>query len=619
MPTVQSIQYLFEQIDNCLIKDKYRLRRKVQDLSRTIKHKNQQDIDAPESLLEQILLSQTAVQAKDTAKPEFDYPALPVSDHREKILEALKTNQVIIIAGETGSGKTTQLPKICIDAGLGRQGLIGHTQPRRLAARSVATRIAEELNTELGKAVGFKIRFTDQTSDDSYIKLMTDGILLAEIQEDRFLNKYEVLIIDEAHERSLNIDFILGYLKSLLPKRPDLKVIITSATIDPERFSRHFDDAPMILVEGRTYPVEIRYRPLFIESPDKEGPNDVIEQVDGILNAINELSREGRGDILVFLSGEREIRDTAEFLNGAKIKHTEIVPLYARLSASEQNRIFQSHSGRRIVLATNVAETSLTVPGIRYVIDTGTARISRYSSRSKVQRLPIEPISQASANQRSGRCGRVAEGICIRLYDEEDYQSRPEFTDPEILRTNLASVILQLTALRLGDIEKFPFVQPPQSRDVSSGIKMLEELQAVSKGKQGILKLTQIGRSMSRLPVDPRYSRMLVEAEKRDALQEVMIIAAGLSIQEPRERPAEHKQKADEIHAQWHDKESEFISLLNLWNGFRDKQFELSGNQLRKWCKEQMLNYLRLREWQFGNYRTSHQRVAARSHLLARA
>lgn len=613
LPTVQSIQYLYQQVDSCLIRDQHPLRRKVHKLTRRSRAPGSEgrEIDVPEDLLAQIAQSQAVVKLKQQNKPEFEYPDLPVSQHKDKILAALRNHQVVIVAGETGSGKTTQLPKICLEAGLGCKGLIGHTQPRRLAARSVATRIAEELNTQIGDAVGFKVRFTDQTSDESYIKLMTDGILLAEIQEDRYLNKYDVLIIDEAHERSLNIDFILGYLKSLLPKRPELKVIITSATIDPERFSKHFNDAPMILVEGRTYPVEIRYRPLFDAESDD---NEVTEQVDGILNAVNELSREGRGDILVFLSGEREIRDTAEFLNGAKLKHTEIVPLYARLSASEQNRIFQPHGGRRIVLATNVAETSLTVPGIRYVIDTGTARISRYSSRSKVQRLPIEPVSQASANQRSGRCGRVAEGICIRLYAEDDYLSRPEFTDPEILRTNLASVILQLTALRLGDMEQFPFVQPPQSRDISAGVKMLEELQAVKRVKDnnhrnsgnnnkgaapdGALRLTAIGRSMSRLPVDPRYARMLVEAEKRDALAEIMIISAGLSIQEPRERPNDKKQKADELHSQWQDDASEFVALLNLWNGFREKQFELSSNQLRKWCKEQMLNYLRLREWQ---------------------
>lgn len=588
MPKVQSFQYLSSQIDACRISDKHYLRRRSEKFA----SQSGGEIEVPDKLLASIVNSQQWVNNRRVNLPELNYPELPVSRQKDDILQALQEHQVVIVAGETGSGKTTQLPKICLEAGLGCKGLIGHTQPRRLAARSVASRIAEELQSPLGEAVGFKIRFTDQTSESSYIKLMTDGILLAEIQEDRFLSKYEALIIDEAHERSLNIDFILGYLKSLLPKRPDLKVIITSATIDPERFSQHFDNAPMILVEGRTYPVEIRYRPLMNES------NETRDQLEGILDGVKELSKAGRGDILVFLSGEREIRDTAEFLGNAKLKHTEIVPLYARLSASEQNRIFQPHNGRRIVLATNVAETSLTVPGIRYVIDTGTARISRYSSRSKVQRLPIEPVSQASANQRAGRCGRVAEGICIRLYDEDDYLRRPEFTDPEILRTNLASVILQLTALRLGDIEGFPFVQPPQSRDITAGIKMLEELQAVAKGKRGMLKLTPIGRAMSRLPVDPRYSRMLVEADKQDTLNEVMIIVAGLSIQDPRERPAEHKQKADELHSQWHDKESEFVAYLNLWKGFREQQRSISGNQLRKWCKEQMLNYLRLREWQ---------------------
>lgn len=588
MPQVQSLQYLLQQISSCRISDQHRLRVKAKKSV----DRQQSQVDVPEQLLSAIVDSQNWVNERRKHLPELNYPDLPVSQQKEQILAALKDHQVVIVAGETGSGKTTQLPKICLEARLGNKGFIGHTQPRRLAARSVASRIAEELESPIGDAVGFKIRFTDQTSDSSYIKLMTDGILLAEIQEDRYLNQYEVLIIDEAHERSLNIDFILGYLKELLPKRPDLKVIITSATIDPERFSAHFDNAPMILVEGRTYPVEIRYRPLMTED------NQSRDQLEGILEAVNELYRAGPGDILVFLSGEREIRDTAEFLSNAKLRHTEIVPLYARLSASEQNRIFQPHSGRRIVLATNVAETSLTVPGIRYVIDTGTARISRYSSRSKVQRLPIEPVSQASANQRAGRCGRVAEGICIRLYDEEDYQRRPEFTDPEILRTNLASVILQLTALRLGDIERFPFVQPPQSRDITAGVKMLEELQAITKAKRNLLRLTPIGRAMSRLPVDPRYSRMLVEADKLDTLNEVMIIVAGLSIQDPRERPNDQKQKADELHTQWHDKESEFVSYLNLWRGFREQQQALSGNQLRKWCREQMLNYLRLREWQ---------------------
>ena len=588
MPKVQSLQYLHSQISQCRISEQHSLIKKAQRCGA----QKTGEIEIPDSLLSAILNSQNWVAQRHDNLPALNYPELPVSQQKQEILDALGNHQVVIVAGETGSGKTTQLPKICLEAGLGCKGLIGHTQPRRLAARSVASRIAEELDSSIGETVGFKIRFTDQTSENSYIKLMTDGILLAEIQEDRYLSQYEVLIIDEAHERSLNIDFILGYLKALLPKRPDLKVIITSATIDPERFSKHFNDAPMILVEGRTYPVELRYRPLMSED------NQPKDQLEGILDAVRELHREAPGDILVFLSGEREIRDTAEYLGNAKLRHTEIVPLYARLSASEQNRIFQSHSGRRIVLATNVAETSLTVPGIRYVIDTGTARISRYSSRSKVQRLPIEPVSQASANQRAGRCGRVAEGICIRLYDEDDYLRRPEFTDPEILRTNLTSVILQLTALRLGDIEGFPFVQPPQSRDITAGVKMLEELQAVSRGRGNILRLTAIGRAMARLPVDPRYSRMLVEADKFDALNDVMIIVAGLSIQDPRERPAEFKQKADELHSQWHDKESEFIAYLNLWRGFKAQQKILSGNQLRKWCKEQMLNYLRLREWQ---------------------
>lgn len=592
MPTVNSLNYLYQQLNTCQHKDVFPLKRQIRRETQDIDTVAGKELAVSDALLQRIYSSQSKVQKRQENLPGITYPDLPVSAEKDQILKALKAHQVVIVAGETGSGKTTQLPKICMEAGYGVRGLIGHTQPRRLAARSVAARIAEELDTQLGEAVGFKIRFTDQTTDKAYVKLMTDGILLAEIQEDRFLNQYDVLIIDEAHERSLNIDFILGYLKSLLPKRPDLKVIITSATIDPERFSQHFDAAPMILVEGRTYPVEMRYRPLF--SDDSE----VVEQTQGILNAVNELSHEGRGDILIFLSGEREIRDTAEFLVNAKLRHTEIVPLYARLSAAEQNRIFQPHGGRRIVLATNVAETSLTVPGIRYVIDTGTARISRYSAKSKVQRLPIEPISQASANQRAGRCGRVAEGICIRLYEEDDYLSRPEFTDPEILRTNLASVILQLTALKLGDIEAFPFVQPPQSRNISAGIKMLEELQALKKGKKGLLQLTPFGRVMARLPVDPKYARMLCEAERKDALNEVMIIVAGLSIQDPRERPRELQQKADELHAQWHDKDSEFIAYLTLWNTLREQQRTLSGNQFRKWCKGQMLNYLRVREWQ---------------------
>lgn len=579
-------QQLTRLLDNCLIKDRFKLQRRIQQADFSV-----QPNASLEQLVNDIARSSDAVQSRNSAVPDIHYPDLPVSGEKDILIKAIQDNQIVIVAGETGSGKTTQLPKICLEAGFGRVGTIGHTQPRRLAARSVAARIAEELNSDIGDVVGFKIRFTDQVSDNSLVKLMTDGILLAEIQEDRFLNQYEVLIIDEAHERSLNIDFILGYLKTLLPKRPDLKVIITSATIDPERFSQHFDNAPMLQIEGRSYPVEVRYRPLQDET------NEIREQNEAILEAVHELSSEGNGDILVFLSGEREIRDCAEFLTRAKLRHTEILPLYARLSASEQNRIFQSHTGRRIVLSTNVAETSLTVPGIRYVIDTGTARISRYSVRSKVQRLPIEPISQASANQRAGRCGRVAAGICIRLYDEQDYLSRPEFTDPEILRTNLASVILQLTSLRMGNIEKFPFVQPPEGKHISAGIKLLEELEAVKYSKKE-LRLTPIGREISKLPVDPRYARMIASAAKMSCLKEMLIITAGLSIQDPRERPRELQQKADECHQQWHDEDSDFIAFLHLWNGFRAQQKALSGNQLRRWCKDNFINYLRMREWQ---------------------
>ncbi|WP_017445499.1 ATP-dependent RNA helicase HrpA [Gayadomonas joobiniege] len=526
-------------------------------------------------------------------RPRPEYPDLPVSEKKQTIIDAIEQNQVVIIAGETGSGKTTQLPKLCLDAGRGLNGQIAHTQPRRLAARSVASRIAEELKTELGQDVGFKIRFSDQSSRDSYIKLMTDGILLAEIQQDRFLNQYDTIIIDEAHERSLNIDFILGYLKQLLPKRPELKLIITSATIDVERFSKHFNHAPVIEVSGRTYPVEVRYRPINDESnPDRD-------QLEAIYDAVNELSREGPGDILIFMNGEREIRDTAEGLNKLKLKSTEVLPLYARLSASEQNRVFAPHTGRRIVLATNVAETSLTVPGIRYVIDPGTARISRYSARTKVQRLPIENISQASANQRAGRCGRVAAGICIRLYEEDDFINRPEFTDPEILRTNLASVILQMHALGLGDIERFPFIQPPDNRAINDGILLLQEIGALNpEAKKQKASLTDAGRAVARLPVDPRLGKMVLTAHKLGCLYQVIIIVAGLSIQDPRERPADKKQAADEQHKRFDDKDSDFVSYLNLWNYLQDLADDNSRNQFRKICKNEFLNYLRIREWQ---------------------
>ena len=543
--------------------------------------------------------------------PTPTYPeSLPVSARREDILDAIRDHQVVIIAGETGSGKTTQIPKICLELGRGVRGLIGHTQPRRIAARTVAERVAEELGTELGSTVGWKVRFTDQVGPETAVKVMTDGILLAEIQNDRLLRQYDTLIIDEAHERSLNIDFILGYLKQLLPKRPDLKLVITSATIDPERFAHHFadprsgEDAPIIEVSGRTFPVEVRYRPIVeeLEDEDEEGnaQSDVDrdrDQVQAICDAVDELGREGQGDILVFLSGEREIRDTADALEKLNLRFTEVVPLYARLSSAEQHRVFQQHNGRRIVLATNVAETSLTVPGIRYVIDPGTARISRYSHRTKVQRLPIEAVSQASANQRKGRCGRTSDGICIRLYSEDDFLSRPEFTDPEILRTNLASVILQMTAAGLGDIAAFPFLEPPDRRNVKDGVDLLQELGALDTSER-TNKLTPMGRKLSALPVDPRLARMVLEAERHGVVREVMVITAALSIQDPRERPVEKRAHADQLHARFTDPTSDFLTYLNLWRYLKDQQKELSSSQFRRMCKSEFLNYLRIREWQ---------------------
>jgi ATP-dependent helicase HrpA len=537
-------------------------------------------------------------------------PALPVSARRDDIAAAIRDHQVVIIAGETGSGKTTQLPKICLEmgrgAGLANGGkLIGHTQPRRIAARSVAERIAEELGTELGELVGYQVRFTDRTSRSSRVKLMTDGILLAELQRDRQLRKYDTIIIDEAHERSLNIDFLLGYLKRLLPRRPDLKIIITSATIDVDRFAKHFD-APVIEVTGRTFPVEVRYRPLLeLPEDDDEGEPIQRDQTEAIIAAVRELSAEGPGDVLVFLPGEREIRDTADALDALKSDRLEVVPLYSRLSAAEQHRVFSSHnmSVRRIVLATNVAETSLTVPGIRYVIDTGVARISRYSLRTKVQRLPIEPISQASANQRSGRCGRVEAGIAIRLYAEEDFEGRDEFTDPEILRTNLASVILQMTSLGLGDIGRFPFVEPPDKRNIKAGIELLEELGALSTASDPTVpqpgpRLTNLGRRLARLPIDPRLGRMILEAERLGCVREVIVIAAALSLQDPRERPAEMQAQSDQQHARFKDETSDFLTWLNLWRHIKQQQRELSSSAFRRMCKREFLNYLRVREWQ---------------------
>jgi ATP-dependent RNA helicase HrpA len=532
------------------------------------------------------------------------YPEeLPVSQRRDDIAEAIRNHQVVIVAGETGSGKTTQLPKICLELGRGITGQIGHTQPRRIAARTVAERIAEELGTQLGEVVGYKVRFTDKSGDTTAVKLMTDGILLAEIANDRNLTRYDTLIIDEAHERSLNIDFILGYLRQLLPRRPDLKVIITSATIDPERFAGHFKDqrtqepAPIVEVSGRTFPVEVRYRPINDKPGDPErGSDEDRDQVTAITDAIGELEREGPGDILVFLSGEQEIRDTADALKGRAA--LDILPLYSRLSSAEQHRVFEvpanrSTASRRVVLATNVAETSLTVPGIRYVIDPGTARISRYSLRTKVQRLPIEAISQASANQRKGRCGRVADGICIRLYSQEDFESRPEFTDPEIQRTNLASVILQMAAARLGDVRRFPFVDPPDPRAITDGVKLLEELNAVKDDR-----LTETGRKMARLPVDPRIARMIIESGEQGCAREVLIIAAALSIQDPRERPSDNQQAADTAHRRFAQPESDFLAFLALWDYLAERQRELSGSAFRRLCRAEFLNYLRVREWQ---------------------
>ncbi|MDX2939422.1 ATP-dependent RNA helicase HrpA [Streptomyces ipomoeae] len=529
--------------------------------------------------------------------PAITYPEqLPVSQKKDDIADAIRDHQVVIVAGETGSGKTTQIPKICMELGRGVRGMIGHTQPRRIAARTVAERVAEELDTPLGEAVGWKVRFTDQVDPDAtFVKLMTDGILLAEIQTDRELRAYDTIIIDEAHERSLNIDFLLGYLAQLLPKRPDLKVVITSATIDPERFSRHFGDAPIVEVSGRTYPVEVRYRPLLEEDSDDADR----DQITAICDAVEELMAEGKGDILVFLSGEREIRDTADALIRKQYRFTEVLPLYARLSHAEQHRVFQPHTGRRIVLATNVAETSLTVPGIKYVIDPGFARISRYSHRTKVQRLPIEPISQASANQRKGRCGRTSDGVCIRLYSEEDFDARPEFTDAEILRTNLASVILQMTAAGLGDIEKFPFIDPPDHRNIRDGVQLLQELGALDPAQKDVRKrLTPMGRKLAQLPVDPRLARMVVEADKNGCAREVMVIAAALSIQDPRERPVDKQTQADQQHARFRDESSDFLAFLNLWRYIREQQKERGSSSFRRMCKQEYLNFLRIREWQ---------------------
>ncbi|USE34632.1 ATP-dependent RNA helicase HrpA [Endozoicomonas sp. SCSIO W0465] len=587
-----SDKQLRQSINQCMIRDRYRLRGQLCRLKRD-------DKAGLDRVQKKIASSLSLVEQRQASVPEIRYQqALPVIDRKADIANAIRDHQVVVIAGETGSGKTTQLPKICLEAGRGIFGMIAHTQPRRLAARAVANRIAEELGGALGEQVGYQVRFTDHSTENTLIKLMTDGILLAEIQNDRFLNRYDTLIIDEAHERSLNIDFLLGYIKLILPKRPDLKVIITSATIDVERFSRHFDHAPVIEVSGRTYPVETVYRPL--EDLELEGRDADQRLQQGILASLEEidgLERAGKGkrlgDVLVFLSGERDIRETHQFLRDAKLPHTDILPLYARLSAAEQNRIFQEHSGRRVILSTNVAETSLTVPGIRYVIDPGTARISRYSVRSKVQRLPVEAVSQASANQRKGRCGRVAEGICIRLYSEEDFLSRPEFTDPEILRTNLAAVILQMLRMGLGDIAAFPFVDPPDSKAINDGFKLLQELVAVGKDR----RITPVGRQLGQLPVDPRLGRMLIEAHNNHALHEVLIIVSALAVQDPRERPQDKQQAADQRHREFYHDDSDFMTYVNLWEAYEEQRQALSQNQLRKYCNKQFLSFMRMREW----------------------
>jgi ATP-dependent helicase HrpA len=599
-----SLAELRSRVDALPLRDRRPLHRRVGDVARI--SGGQRNSAALEAVLADVERAEAALARRAANVPRVKYPAgLPIVERKDEIAAAIRDHQVVIVAGETGSGKTTQLPKICLELGRGVRGAIGHTQPRRIAARAVAERIAAELETPLGGVVGYKVRFTDRAHADTMVKVMTDGILLAELQQDRLLSGYDTIIVDEAHERSLNIDFILGYLKQLLPRRPDLLVIVTSATIDPERFSTHFSGAPVIEVSGRMYPVETRYRPLtdaLDDDNESDGESDdessePRDQITAICDAVDELCREGPGDILVFLSGEREIRDTSEALRKRDLRDLEVLPLYARLSSSEQHRVFEQHAGRRVVLATNVAETSLTVPGIRYVVDPGTARISRYSHRTKVQRLPIEPISQASAKQRAGRCGRVEAGVCIRLYSEDDFTARPEFTDPEILRTNLAAVILQMAALGLGDVAAFPFVEPPERRNIKDGVALLHELGAIEQ-PAGAPKLTAVGRKLAALPVDPRVARMVVQADSLGCVRETIVIAAALSIVDPRERPLDAQQAADEMHARFADPESDFLPYLKLWDYLRAKQDELSSNKFRRLCRKEFLNYLRVREWQ---------------------
>ena len=597
-------------IDGCLLRDRFALRRLLQTIRRRLQQHQPSD-QLIRKFHQQLQRSLTLVEQRKSSQPAIEYSeSLPVSQNAERIITAIRDHQVLIVAGETGSGKSTQLPKMCLAAGRGVFGRIAHTQPRRLAARSLAARISEELNAPLGDTVGYKVRFQDQVSDKTLIKLLTDGMLLAEIQGNRFLEEYDTIIVDEAHERSLNIDFLLGYFKTLLGKRPDLKIIITSATIDHERFSRHFDNAPIIEVSGRTYDVEVRYRPLeesdSTPAPDQDGDDgdagdDETRLENQILETLHEILRSEREegafrrppDILMFLPGERDIRQIASVLKRRGPKQLDVLPLYSRLSNAEQQRVFQPHQGRRIVLATNVAGTSITVPNIGYVIDIGTARISRYSVRSKMQRLPIEPVSRASADQRKGRCGRVAEGICYRLYSEDDYLSRPEFTDPEILRTNLASVILQMASLGLGNIDRFPFVEAPDSRQINDGYKLLEELGAIDNKRQ----LTPAGKQMARLPVDPRLARMLIEAQKQRSLWEVTLIVSALSVQEPWVRPHDKQQAADQAHREFYDKQSDFLTYVNLWQVLETQREALSNKQFRQWLSKHYLSYLRIREW----------------------
>ncbi|WP_081845083.1 ATP-dependent RNA helicase HrpA [Mycolicibacterium aromaticivorans] len=598
--SAEQVRQLRARLDGVTFRDAARLGRRLKSLRGDV------PAEAMKKISDQIAAAEALVATRQAAVPVITYPDLPVSDRRDEIARAIIDHQVVVVAGETGSGKTTQLPKICLELGRGIRGTIGHTQPRRLAARTVAQRIADEVGTPLGETIGYTVRFTDQASDRTLVKLMTDGILLAEIQRDRRLLRYDTLILDEAHERSLNIDFLLGYLRELLPRRPDLKVIVTSATIEPERFAAHFDGAPIVEVSGRTYPVEIRYRPLEVpvqvdDSDDPDDPDheivrtEIRDQTEAIVDAVRELEAEPPGDVLVFLSGEREIRDTSDALSRIVDSNTEVLPLYARLPTAEQQRVFQpARTRRRIILATNVAETSLTVPGVRYVVDPGTARISRYSRRTKVQRLPIEPISQASAAQRAGRSGRTAPGVCIRLYSEEDFAGRPRYTDPEILRTNLAAVILQMAALQLGEIESFPFLDPPEQRSIRDGVQLLQELGAFDAAGA----ITDVGRRLAQLPVDPRLARMIVQADTEGCVREVLVLAAALSIPDPRERPAEREEAARQKHARFADEHSDFVSFLNLWQYLRDERKARSGSAFRRMCREEFLHYLRIREWQ---------------------